>query len=318
MSTENRPCVAVIGGANLDIHGQPFGDLRARDSCPGWVKFTSGGVGRNIAHNLCLLGVHTRLVAAFGEDSFRDVLLQQAHAVGMDTTLSQSFADAATSCYLFVSDNHGEMQTAVSAMEISKRITPDFLAQRMEEINRCDLCFADTNTSPEALEYLFRSCTVPIFCDPISIEKSVKLLPHLAHLHTVKPNRQQAEILAGISITNEADLDRAACILLDKGVQTVYISLGADGGFAANAAGERFRLPCLPTQLRNATGAGDCFSAAITYAYLHGYSLRESLLLGLAGGAIAAEGEETINPALSENALLQRANSAAPVSFKGT
>lgn len=302
--------VAVIGGANLDIHGQPYGELRLRDSCPGWVRFASGGVGRNIAHNLCLLGVRTRLIAAFGEDQFRDILLKEAHAVGMDTSLSQSFPGAATSCYLFVSDSTGEMQTAVAAMDISDHITPAFLEARMGEINRAAICFADTNNTPDALDYLFEHCRVPVFCDPISTVKAARLIPHLGRLHTVKPNRQQAEILSGVEIRCEDDLEKAARVLLGRGVQNVFISLGADGAYAADAAGETFRLPCLPTQLKNATGAGDCFSACLAYAHLRGCGLRESLLLGLAGGSIAAEGSETINPALCEELLLCRAGLA--------
>ncbi len=307
---QSNKTVAVIGGANIDIQGQPFGALHPQDSCPGWVKLTSGGVGRNIAHNLCLLGVNTRLVAAFGEDSFRDVLVKEAHAVGMDTTLCQTIPGQATSCYLFVSDASGEMQTAVAAMEISKCITPEFLEARIDEINRCAVCFADTNNSPEALAWLFDHCTVPIFCDPISTVKTEKLLPHMHRLHTVKPNRQQAEVLAGMPIESEEDVVKAAKAILAKGVQNVFISLGADGALAANAAGEVYRLPCFPTALRNATGAGDCFSASITYGWLHGYSLLDCLKLGLAGGSLAAEGADTINPAVCKEALLQRAGLA--------
>ena len=50
------PYVTVVGGMNMDIGGRPHGKLVARDSNPGTVRMSPGGVGRNIAHNMSLLG----------------------------------------------------------------------------------------------------------------------------------------------------------------------------------------------------------------------------------------------------------------------
>lgn len=52
---------AVVGGVNVDIGGQSYAPLVARDSNPGRVRISLGGVGRNIAHNMSLLGVDVRL-----------------------------------------------------------------------------------------------------------------------------------------------------------------------------------------------------------------------------------------------------------------
>ena len=42
--------------------------LVPHDSNPGQVRMSLGGVGRNIAHNLCLLGTEVKLLTAFGDD----------------------------------------------------------------------------------------------------------------------------------------------------------------------------------------------------------------------------------------------------------
>ena len=47
----------VVGGVNIDIGGRSYGPLVARDSNPGRVQMSLGGVGRNIAHNMALLGL---------------------------------------------------------------------------------------------------------------------------------------------------------------------------------------------------------------------------------------------------------------------
>ena len=52
----HRPYVTVVGGVNMDIGGHPAAPLVMQDSNPGTVGMSLGGVGRNIAHNLSLLG----------------------------------------------------------------------------------------------------------------------------------------------------------------------------------------------------------------------------------------------------------------------
>jgi pseudouridine kinase len=87
----------------------------------------------------------------------------------------------------------------------------------------------------------------------------------------------------------------------------VFISLGTDGVWAADQ-NEMIEVPCYPTQVRNATGAGDAFVAGLVWAYLKGSDLRTSTLAGAAASSISIEGEGTINEQLSEESLITRMN----------
>ena len=79
MSNEkNLPYAVVCGGVNIDIGAHSFAPLRAKDSNPGKVELSLGGVGRNIAHNMRLLGVPTYLLTAVGGDS-RAAARRSAH-----------------------------------------------------------------------------------------------------------------------------------------------------------------------------------------------------------------------------------------------
>ena len=93
--------------------------------------------------------------------------------------------------------------------------------------------------------------------------------------------------------------------MLETGLRRVFISLGAEGVFAADHSG-RVQMPCLPAELVNATGCGDAFMAAITWAYLRGTDLEETARAGLAASSVAMESQETINPCLSGELLLRR------------
>ena len=302
---QTAPYVTVVGGVNVDIGGRPEAALVARDSNPGAVHSSLGGVGRNIAHNMALLGLDTRLLTAFGDDLNAQKLAASCGELGIDISQSPVIPGGRTSTYLFINDERGDMALAVSDMEIYRHLTPQALAQRHKLLDASQVVVLDTNIPAESIAWLAENCAAPLFADPVSTAKAVKLKPVLGKLHTLKPNRLEAELLSGVPITGEASLNKAADALLETGLRRVFISLGADGVFAADHSG-RVQLPCLPAELVNATGCGDAFMAAIAWAYLRGTDLADTARAGLAASSIAMESRETINPAMSEEALESR------------
>ena len=300
------PYVTVVGGVNMDIGGTSAGALVAQDSNPGAVRMSLGGVGRNIAHNMSLLGLDVRLLTVFGDDLNAQKIAASCTELGIDASHSPIIPGGRTSTYLFINDEHGDMALAVSDMDIYRHLTPQVLSGRQKLLAASQVIVLDTNIPEESIQYLAQTVSVPIFADPVSTAKAVKLRGVLGRLHTLKPNRLEAELLSGVSITDETSLHQAADALLATGLQRVFISLGADGVLAADHTAHLL-LPVLPAQMTNTTGCGDAFMAAITWAYLRGLSLEDTARAGLAASAIAMEGAETINPALSEDALLARA-----------
>lgn len=80
-----KPYIAGIGGANVDIHGQSFAPLIMRDSNPGRLHLSMGGVMRNILDNLTRLGEACQIVTAVGDDAYGQMLRTGCQALGMGT-----------------------------------------------------------------------------------------------------------------------------------------------------------------------------------------------------------------------------------------
>lgn len=295
----------VVGGVNVDIGGRSFSPLVAADSNPGMVSISLGGVGRNIAHNLSLMGVDVRLLTAYGDDTHGQKVAASCSELGIDLSQALRVTGGTTSTYLYLTDERGEMALAVSDMEICKRITPAYLAAHLPLLQNAQVVVADANIPAESLRFLADNCTVPLFVDPVSTVKAEKLRSILHKIHTLKPNRLEAELLSGVPIKSLADVKRAADRLLDLGIHRVFISLGAEGVYAA-MGDERIHLPNIPGNMVNTTGCGDAFMAALVWAYLEGTSLEATARAGLAAGSVAMESAETINPNMSADALKAR------------
>ena len=299
------PYAVVVGGVNMDIGGTSRAPLVRADSNPGVVRMSLGGVGRNIAHNMALLGLDVRLITAFGDDLYAQRIAASCGELGIDISRALQIPGERTSTYLFIADEEGEMELALSDMEIYRHITPAFLNTRLQLLQNAQLVVVDANIPAGAIRWLADHVGPPIFADPVSTAKADKLRPVLGKLHTLKPNHLEAELLSGVEIRDEASLNRAADKLLETGLRRVFLSLGGNGVLAADHGG-RVRLPCLPGDRVNTTGCGDAFMAALAWAYLEGTALEDTARAGLAAAAIAMESAETINGAMSAGALSAR------------
>ena len=222
--------IAGIGGANVDIHGQSDAPIVMRDSNPGRLHLSAGGVCRNICDNLCRLGLTVELCSAVGGDAYGDMLRGACAAAGIGTRHLAVFPAQNTSAYISIMDSEGDMLVAMSDMHILKEaLTPSYVEGLLPVLNGADVCVADANLSAGALETLATRCTVPLMLDPVSTAWARNAAPLAGYFHTLKPNLMEMEVLSGIRITNERELDAACGMLLEKGVYQVFVSLGREG-----------------------------------------------------------------------------------------
>jgi pseudouridine kinase len=287
MSFSLTPRVCVIGGANVDIHGAAYQPLRLRDSNPGSVHVSPGGVARNVAENLSRLGVDCRLVTAVGKDPHGEML------------------SAPTSTYLAVLDRSGNMQVAVADMAIMDQLTAARLEPLRNAIGETSLLVIDANLPDDALGWVVN--TFPdhdIFADTVSTAKAMRLKPYLGTLHTLKTNPAEAEALTGFEARTGADLDRTADWLHAQGVHRLFLTRAEDGLFYStlNDRGH-VTLEQHGDDVRSSTGAGDAFLAALAYARLQNWPLDGTLQFAGAAAELTIADRSPSSPALSLTAI---------------
>lgn len=294
---ENKT-VVVIGAVNMDICGRPNSAPNLHDSNPGSVTLSPGGVGRNIAHNLCLLGVNVKFLAAIGSDVYGDSVYSSCVELGMDMHLCRRISGGRTSSYLYVTDEKGDMLIGVSDTDISGSITPEYLKAHLGEINAADAVVIDGNLTKDTIEWIANNVTAPLYADPVSVTKAERLKPALKRLCAFKPNEYEAK-----SMTGESTSLFAAESFLNQGVERVFVSLGSDGIVAAEGS-EIIKLPREHVPIVNATGCGDAATAAIVWAGVNGLGLAESASAAMKAAAMTISCAETVNPELCADLII--------------
>ncbi|MEA5027021.1 MAG: carbohydrate kinase family protein [Erysipelotrichaceae bacterium] len=298
--------IYIVGGANIDIQGVSLKELNLYDSNIGKVTYSFGGVGRNIAENLQRLRNNVALVTVFADDGFGQQLQSDCRSLGIDISLSMHDPRAGSSVYLAVLDNNHDMLVGIADMDILQSLNHSHLEKVLALIDREDLMVIDTNLDKEAIHYLLTTAGCPIFVDPISTAKSLKISDELKYITMLKPNRLEAESLCGFPIVNQTTAYQALDYFLSHGVKEIVITLGKDGILASD--GQNYGWYHQPEiTVVSATGAGDAFLAGYIDGWQMGLSMDERLKRACVIAQMTLSSNDTVSKKLTTESLAEAA-----------
>lgn len=297
--------IAVVGAVNVDICGVSDEQLVLYDSNPSKVTISFGGVGRNIAENLTQLGYSVDMITILADDMYTKKLIEYSEALGISFEHSMHIDNAVCSTYLSIHNNNGEMILGVSDMRIYDRMTVDFIATKMDFINSCDIVVIDTNMPEDVITYITENCKIPMIVDPVSTKKAAKVKDTIGKFTIIKPNIYEAEFLSGIRIEDDSSLKKAVEYFHQAGVKYVFITMGEEGVFYSDGEDSDALPICGKTKVENVSGCGDSFNAAIIWAYLIGYGIRNMAIAGECAASICAASSNTVTQNVNESNILK-------------
>lgn len=296
--------VSIVGGANIDLIGLSHKPIIQGDSNPGRVEILLGGVGRNQAHNLRLLGVDVRMITAFGSDFNGDRLRHNCIELGIDISNSIVVPNCKTSTYLSIVDSDGTLREGINEMDIYEHLTSEVLLSKMQVINRSSVCLVDTNIEQNTIETLASETQIPLFCETISVAKARRIRNILPYIHTLRSDLADIECLLNRSINCESEINEAIDILLSKGIKRVYIIMSSRDIICASAE-RRLRLSYETSKITSKNGARDSFMAALVWAYTKDMDLETAALAGMASATICSSSHNMVNEQLNESYLME-------------
>lgn len=285
--------VVVVGGTNMDVVARTSAPLVAATSNPGHTRIAPGGVGRNIAACLGLLGAPVRLVSAVGDDAFGDEALRVSTACGVDIGAVRR-VPGSTGTYTALLDDRGELVAAVSDMAAIDSLELDTL-----HVSDAAIVVVDGNLAhAQAAQVMAVAAEAgaPIAFEPVSVAKAARLADLVRDLFLVTPNTDELAALTGRPC---AEWRASVTDLHDRGVEHVWLRAGADGSWMCSRGQEPAHLLSVPAAVVDVTGAGDAMLAAWIAAWLRGADPLDAAREGHRAAAATIESPHTVRPDLA-------------------
>lgn len=203
-------------------------------------------------------------------------------------------------------DAHGENCITV-APGANGYLTPDMLAQVLQQITPRDLVLVQLEIPLATIDYVAHQCSrqsVRIILNPApALPLSDELMEKIFLL---TPNEGETEFLTGIPIRDPASIKKAAEHLHQKGIANVIITLGKRGAYWSSLEGNGF-IEALSLKAIDTTAAGDCFNGALAVALAENKSLEEAARFACRAASLSVTkiGAQASMPTLQEleNAL---------------
>jgi len=263
--------VLCIGHAAWDISVFVDGFPAENSKCEIRTMLEAGGgPAANAAYLLSRWGVSTAFAGVIGADAYGDRIAQEFAAVGTDIARLQRTGT-----------------TPVSVILVNERNGSRTIVNRKAPSTAAPLHLTPPSESPRVLLF-----------DGHELEASLEAMAQFPQAQTILDAgslRDGTRELAGRvdylvsserfarQFTGEADLAAALAALRRCNAKTVAITCGEQGVIC----GDGERLPALPVQVRDTTGAGDIFHGAFAYGVLKELSLSDTLRLATAAASLS-------------------------------
>jgi ribokinase len=111
-------------------------------------------------------------------------------------------------------------------------------------------------------------------------------LSYIPKINILVLNEIEAGFLSETSVQNQDEAEKAAGILVKKGVEKVIITLGSKGAFLFTE-NEKVSVPAFKVKAVDTTAAGDTFCGTFAVALVENKSLKDSLQFASAAAAIS-------------------------------
>jgi pseudouridine kinase len=304
MNLKYQPLVVCIGASLIDLNFRYVNKPEYRSSNPSRLFRSPGGVVRNIAHHLALLGNKVELISIFGMDSDGDWLNKVCHSAGIGTSNSV-FLSRNTGTYASFISTEGELIIGAVEDTINDDLDIPLLVSKADIILSADLVLADCNLSPAPLKWLISYCDtkgIPLVIETVSVTKSQRLIKALpGKILMIKPNEDEIQVFRKTN-SMETDNDRIINELHELGVQYVWLSLASKGSFLS-VNNKNWSLKSPDVKIVDSSGAGDAATAGWIHAWLRDKDPLQCMKAGHALAAAVLESSGAVREDLTPNLL---------------
>ena len=269
-------------------------------------KLGPGGKGSNQAVAARRAGAETMFITKIGKDTFGEMAMKLYADEGINSKYVWEIPDMSTGAASIVVNEETGDNAIIVVPGAADAMVPDDLDTAEAGITDCAFFMASLEVPIPVMQHgleVAKRNGVPTILNPAPAAILPDEVYGLSDYFT--PNETEAAILAGNPVVTIEDAEEATKIFLQRGIDTVVITLGEKGAYVRNSVINQ-HVPAFDMggKVLETTGAGDAFNGGFAYALAEGMSLIEAVRFGSATAAISVTRLGTA-PAMPVNSEIQ-------------
>jgi D-beta-D-heptose 7-phosphate kinase/D-beta-D-heptose 1-phosphate adenosyltransferase len=304
VETLGHPRILVVGDLILDRYVWGFAERISQEAPVPLLRADHRehrlGGASSVATMLSALGADVRLIGGVGRDAEAVILRKLLSEQSIDDRLVVTLDDRPTTLkerYIGrAQDRHPQQMMRVD-YEVREPIDPAVESLIWEQIPEA-VAHADvvlisdydkgvcTPTLLRSLITACRSLDVRVIADPFRSNDYSKY----QGVHCMTPNRLEAQLATGMTITRPEDaLTVGRKLLHELKMECVLVTLDREGMALVHSDGREMLVPTRPRQVYDITGAGDMVLSVIGLCLASGADYDEAAALGNVAGGLEVE-----------------------------
>ncbi|MDA3138749.1 ribokinase [Vibrio metschnikovii] len=294
--------LVVLGSVNADhvlqvpTFPRPGETLHGRN-----YQVIPGGKGANQAVAAARLKADIGFIACVGDDAFGIESCERFKLDGMDIRGVKVQADCPTGIAMIQVSDRGENSICLSA-EANDRLTAEAIEDDLASIRAASYLLMQLETPIDGIikaAQVAKQAKTNVVLNPAPARELPLSL--LSCVDVITPNETEAQVLTGITVTDDASAQQAATVLHQQGIEIVIITLGEKGVWLSeNGRGQL--IPGFRVSATDTTAAGDTFNGAFVTGLLENMPLESAIKFAHAAAAISVTrfGAQTSIPTRQE------------------
>ena len=280
--------IVVVGSSNTDLIIKVSEIPRPGETLLGGKFMTfPGGKGANQAVAAARAGGDVIFIASVGDDAYGEEAVKGYKLDNINTENIKVCRGIPSGIAMITVSEKGENAITV-ASGANAELRPDDLEEAEEAFHETGYMLIQLETPLDTVEKavkLCAECDTQVVLNPApAAELSDEIL---SRVDIITPNETEAERLTGIRVSDE---QTAAEVLHGRGVETVIITLGAEGAYLSDRlSGARKMVPGFSVKAADTTAAGDTFNGQLLVALAEGMNLEDAITTAHGAAALSVQ-----------------------------
>lgn len=292
--------IALFGTIFMDIKGFSEKKYDPVGRNVGQVQFVHGGVGRNVAENLAVLGSRVTFVSTLDDSPIGLDVEKRLLEENISLSYMKKVPEKGMGIWMAILDHNGDLAASISKMpdfSLLENFVEEAAEKAIAEATHVALEIDLTEKITRTILKAAKKANKPVYGIPGNLEVVGAHKDVLEEMECFICNDIEAQKLFGEAV-DFADLDAVgravAQFARSMRLKSMVVTLGERGAVYYETGMDKAKLHAVqPVEMVDSTGAGDAFFSGVLHALVEGKPLSAAVHCGSAVAAYTIQSPES-------------------------